>query len=446
MRFSELDGALIGVWGVGRETRSFATHVERRLPGARIVAIAVDDPNADRGWPLTPGPPVVSGAAILPALRTCDVVVRSPGVSIYRPELAELRADGMPVTTATALWLAERHGRRIIGVTGTKGKSTTATLAFHVARAAGHRVQLAGNIGSPALDLLDAPADDVAIVELSSYQIADLDVGPEVVAYTNLYREHVDWHGSDEAYRVDKLRALSLPGVRVAVIPADDEAMAAAARGVEVRPYGTAAGWHVVDYGIALRGTPVVAAHELPLPGEHNARNLCAALTALEAAGLVVPDVPAALAGFRPLPHRLEVVLDHAGVLWVDDSISTTPESTLAALATFRDREIILLGGGHDRGQDYGALAAALAACGARVIGMPTTGARLVSAARRAGIDEDRAVEAPDLPTAVALARASLRPGVAVLLSPAAPSYNAYRSFEARGDHFRALASAVSGS
>ncbi len=124
----------------------------------------------------------------------------------------------MPVTTATALWLAEHGPEGVIGVTGTKGKSTTAALAFHLARASGHSAQLAGNIGVPALDLLDREPAEVTVLELSSFQIADLESGPEVALITNLFREHTDWHGSEQAYRQEKLRLLGLPGVRVGVL------------------------------------------------------------------------------------------------------------------------------------------------------------------------------------------------------------------------------------
>src|SRR5205085_1911821 len=116
---------------------------------------------------------------------------------------------------------------------------------------------------------------------------------------------------------------------------------------------------------------------ELPLPGEHNALNVCAALTALGVLGIEQPPLPAALAGFRTLPHRLETVVEQDSVKWVDDSISTTPESTLAALASFPGRELVLIAGGQDRGQDYGQLARTLAASEATVIGVPTTGQRL---------------------------------------------------------------------
>jgi UDP-N-acetylmuramoylalanine--D-glutamate ligase len=178
----------------------------------------------------------------------------------------------------------------------------------------------------------------------------------------------------------------------------------------------------------------------MPLPGEHNLLNLAAALTALEALGPAPPeDLARALADFVALPHRLEHVAERDGVLYVDDSISTTPESALAALASYPGRELVLIAGGQDRGQRYAELAAALHARLATVIGIPTTGARLVRDARAAGVPPERALEAPDLDTAVALARAGAGAGAVVLLSPAAPSYDHFRDFEDRGERFRAL-------
>jgi UDP-N-acetylmuramoylalanine--D-glutamate ligase len=442
VRFSELDGARIGVWGAGREIRSFADQLARRLPSARIAVAAFDTSPAEdvRDTLGAPDARIVTGADALPGLADCEVIVRSPGVSIHRPELRALREAGIPVTTATALWLAERGGGGVIGVTGTKGKSTTAALACHLARAAGRTVDLAGNIGVPALDLLDREPADVTVVELSSYQIADLETGPEVALITNLFREHTDWHGSEDAYRADKLRILVLPGVRVGVINARQERLERAHPKIEISRFGQPDGWDVVAGGIALKGNLVAASAELPLRGEHNALNLCAALAALEAFGIAPPPLPESLAGFQPLAHRLQTVAEREGVLWVDDSISTTPESTIAALASFPGRDIVLIGGGQDRGQDYAELGRALAEMGASVIGVPSTGARLLAAAVDAGVPAARAIEADDMEEAVTRARALAQPGAVILLSPAAPSYDNYRDFEERGERFRALA------
>jgi UDP-N-acetylmuramoylalanine--D-glutamate ligase len=472
VRFSELEGVRVGVWGAGREISSFADQLARRLPSARIVVAAFDNappaaigetlraPEArivivGRGGAAPAGvspvggldapaddgiPDVVGNREVVDALAGCDVVVRSPGVSIYRPELLALREAGIPVTTATALWLAERGGEGVLGVTGTKGKSTTAALASHLARAAGRTVRLAGNIGVPALDLLDEEPADVTVLELSSYQTADLQTGPEVALVTSLFREHTDWHGTEEAYRADKLRLLDLPGVRVAVVNWCDERLREGLGDASgALRYGVPEGWDVGPEGIALNGELRAGSAELPLLGEHNALNLCGALAALEALE-IEPALPDSLQGFQPLAHRLELVTERDGVLWIDDSISTTPESTLAALASFPGRELILIGGGQDRGQDYAQLGSVLAERGVTVIGVPTTGPRLLDAAGRAGALDARTIQAHDLEEAVALARSMAQPGGVVLLSPAAPSYDNYRDFEQRGEHFRTLA------
>jgi UDP-N-acetylmuramoylalanine--D-glutamate ligase len=442
-RFSELDGATVGVWGAGREIRSFADQLARRLPAARIAVAAFDGPPpADVQDVLGAAARIVTGADAVEALGSCDVVVRSPGVSIHRHELRALREVGVPSRTATGLWLGERQGHGVIGVTGTKGKSTTAALACHLARAQGVPVHLAGNIGAPALDLLDASSAELAVVELSSYQIADLAVGPEVAVVTSLFREHLDWHGSEEVYRAEKLRLLGLPGVRAAVLNARSEPLTRVPLDARVAPvlYGVPGGWDLTGRGIELRGELALARADLPLPGEHNALNLCGALTALEASGVPAPPLAAALSDFEGLPHRLQAVVDRDGILWVDDSISTTPESTLAALASFPEREIVLIGGGQDRGQDYSELVSELARRGATLIGLPSTGPRLVAAARAAGVAPAQAIEASGMESAVAIARERVPPGAVILLSPAAPSYDHYRDFEERGERFRALA------
>ncbi len=464
MRFSELEGARIGVWGAGREISSFAAQLKRRLPEARIAVAIFDQPpppaaiaalagpgeqggageqgdageHGDAGE--QGGPRVVLAAEAESALAGCELLVRSPGVSIHRPELERMRARGLPITTATSLWLAERGGRGVLAVTGTKGKSTTAALAHHLARRAGAPAHLAGNIGVPALELLDIPSGEPVVLELSSYQIADLETGPETAILTNLYREHVDWHGSEACYRAEKLRLFGLPELRSAVLPAGIELAELA--GAPHSSFGDEAGWHLTSAGVARGEHLRVPAAALPLPGAHNALNLCAALSGLEAAGLPLPGLPEGVAGFAALPHRLQAVLEQDGVTWVDDSISTTPESALAALASFPGRPVVLLAGGQDRGQDYAPLAAALARQSAHLIGLPTTGQRLLDAALAAGLDPRRAHAAEDMADAVAAARALAPDGAVVLLSPAAPSYDHYRDFEERGERFAAEARA----
>lgn len=451
LRFSDLAGQQVAVWGAGLETRSFARQLAAHLPTARIAWLIVEDdapgalPTAEAEPELLAGGALVLRAADVAATLpgTADVLVRSPGVSIHRPEVVAIHAAGIPTATATGLWLAERGGRNVIGVTATKGKSTTASLIAHLARAAGVTTHLAGNIGEPALNLLGTPEDELVVLELSSYQIADLTTGPQTAFAANLYREHLNWHLTEENYRREKLRILALPGVEHCVLGAlSDEVMAApTAPGADLLTFGVAPGWCVTEEGVEHGCRLMVPRADWPLPGDHNALNLCGALAALDAHGIPRPPLPQALAGFAALPHRLERVHEAGGVLWVDDSISTTTESAVVALDSFPGRPTVLIGGGTDRGQDYAALGAALAARdAAAVVALGPTGERLVDAARAAGLPADRAVLADDLEAAVAQARALAVPGAVVLLSPAAPSFHAYRDFKARGEHFRALA------
>ncbi len=441
MRFSDLDGKRVGVWGLGRETRSLARQLTERLPRARLTVVVGEDVTeiaTERWWE---GAAIVGPEDAVAALSGCDVLVRSPGVSIHKPELKQLAARGIATTTATALWVAERGGHNVIAVTGTKGKSTTAGLLDHLLSR--ERVtHLAGNIGLPALDLFDMPAADWVVLELSSYQIADLRHGPEVAAITNLYREHIDWHRSEEAYRREKLRLFSLPGVAACAYPlqfADIEAaVATCPRRV---PFGNEQGWHLTDDGGVAHGDGTALANgDLPLRGRHNALNLCAALAAIDAAELPRPRLPEALTGVVALPHRLQTVLDRDGVEWIDDSISTTPESSLAAIAAFPERPVVLIAGGQDRDQDYGELGRTAAQRHVTLVVLPVTGSRLARAAADAGLKNDRIIAADTMEDAVEAARGRATPGAVVLLSPAAPSFNSYRNFEERGDHFASLA------
>lgn len=433
MRFSELEGLRVGIWGLGREGRAMARAVAERLPGTPLVLV-------DEGPP-PDGLEVVADPA---ALLRCDVVVRSPGISRYRPEVERLAAAGVRLTTGTNLWFAENAGALTIGVTGTKGKSTTSALIAHLAGVVGLRVRLAGNIGRPLVDLLAGDPDEVDlwVLELSSFQTSDLDASPSVGVLLNLYREHTDWHGTQERYWADKLALFGhRPDMRSVVNAADPRIRARAEAFPNPVWFRSPEGFDAGPSGITLRGRPVVERSAIPLPGDHNLDNVCAALAALSAAGVDVPDPAAALSGFRALAHRLEPLGERDGVLFVNDSIATIPEATVAAARALAPRPTVVLVGGHDRAQDYGPLADHLAAGSAvvGVVGMPANGAAIVERVRDAPV---ALAVADDLDDAVRRARAMVPAGGAVLLSPGAPTGPEFRDFQARGDRFRELVGA----
>jgi UDP-N-acetylmuramoylalanine--D-glutamate ligase len=439
MRVCELEGRRIGLWGAGRE----AAATFRALGSPSGVVVATDAPVDAAGREAFPGATFADGPDAWRALAETEVVVRSPGVSRYRDDVAALAAAGPALTTATNLWFAEHGDECVIGVTGTKGKSTTASLIAALATAAGARVELAGNIGRALLDVLTPEAKpDVWVVELSSYQLADLERSPCIGVVVNLYREHLDWHGSEERYVADKLNLLAHEPW-VAVLNGRDERLAAVAPADGERIlFGVDGGFDIVGSTVVRDGVPIVDLRRTALLGEHNALNVAAALTAAEVAGWLPADPQAALAGFEPLPHRLQTVAEDGGVRFVDDSISTTPESAVAALQALPDQPVALLVGGQDRGQDFAPLAAAIAAHGAvrAVIGLPDNGARALEAIGAAAPTQ----LAGDLDDAVARARAALDGGGVVLLSPAAPSYGRFVDFTQRGERFRQAAVASS--
>ncbi len=277
MRFSELEGRRIAVWGAGLETRSFGRQLAAHLPGARIEWLIVEDSAPE--LPVAASEPELlagagAGARVVRASEVAEladqieVLVRSPGVSLHRPEVAALREAGVVTATPTALWLAERGGRNVIGITATKGKSTTAALTAHLARASGAIVHLAGNIGEPALNLLGSPDEELVVLELSSYQTADLTTGPQTAVASNLYREHLNWHLTEEAYAREKLRLLGLPGVEHCVVGALSEPVMAAptAPGAQVLTFGVAPGWCVTSGGVEQDGALAVPTAALRCP------------------------------------------------------------------------------------------------------------------------------------------------------------------------------------
>ena len=330
----------------------------------------------------------------LAALQRCDVVVKTPGLSRYRPEVAQLSAAGIPVVGGLGLWLAEADLRRVLCVTGTKGKSTTSSLTGHLLAGLGYRCMVGGNIGAVPYDPGNAGDFDYWVIEVSSYQATDLPVSPPVVAVTSLHPDHLDWHGGVEQYYRDKLSACSQPGAELTVANGDSALLRerAALLGPRVEWVSehddpAATGWSrsACPAGItaATRSSPAAAWS----PSASRAPPMTAALRA-------------AAAGYQPLPSRLTPVGTVGGVTFVDDSLSTNVLPTLAALDAFPGRRIALIVGGHDRGIDYAPLAAGVVARDAPtyVLTLPDSGPRIraqIEAAARSRPPPPRPPRAP---------------------------------------------------
>jgi UDP-N-acetylmuramoyl-L-alanine---L-glutamate ligase len=436
MRIADLAGQRVAIWGFGREGRAAISALRTRLPRLPLTVFcsAAEVPAAQA---LGPALVVRGEEPDAAALGGFDVVVKSPGISAYKPALLAAQAGGTRFTSGTALWFAEQPQAPVVAVTGTKGKSTTTALIAHLARSLGVRTALAGNIGLPLLELLDAQAQLWA-VELSSFQTGEAGTLPLGVI-TSLYEEHLDWHGSRERYLADKLKLAAV--ARTLLVNGTQEALlertAAHPRRVL---FGTDAGWHVRDGFIQRGAEPVFAMADLPVPGAHNALNACAALAALEAMGHDARAAAPALARFHALPHRLQPLGERDGRQWINDSISTTPQATLAALASLAGREVAVIVGGHDRGLDWSAFVDAVSdQAGLAIVAQGANGPRIAAALREAQAVGEVARVAT-LAEAVERARALTAPGGVVLLSPGAPSFDQFRDYAERGRCFAELA------
>lgn len=445
---ADLAGRRLALWGWGHEGHAVYHALRTRLPQQPLTLLCSDAEAAEAAALGDPLLDIVTAEAAA-ALARFEVVVKSPGISPYRAEVQQAQARGTRFVGGTALWFAE-HAQdgtmaRTFCVTGTKGKSTTTALLAHLLRAAGLRTALAGNIGVPLLGLLDAQAEAWAI-ELSSYQTRDVAASgarPHIAIVTNLRPEHLDWHGGEAAYYADKLALVTEAKPRFAVLNAADPQLAQLhLPDSEIRWYGDARGWHLREDALYRGDRFVMDTGALPLPGQHNRSNLCAVLTALEAFGLDASALAAHALEFHPLPHRLQPLGERDGILYVNDSISTTPMATLAALELYAQRPVAVLVGGHDRGLPWEEFAEAMRKQAPRaVITMGQNGPRihaLLEPLARQG--RFILAAADDLADAVAKARAALLDGGVILLSPGAPSFGPYRNYVERGRHFARLA------
>ncbi|GID20694.1 UDP-N-acetylmuramoylalanine--D-glutamate ligase [Paractinoplanes abujensis] len=442
MRLADLKGRSVAVWGTGREGRAAVTAIAPHGP-SRLIAVDDSANFLSVSWEgeLAARAPLAGGDHAFPALVSADVVVRSPGVPQTHPWMRELRERGVTVTGGSALWMAD-HAARTIGVTGSKGKSTTSSLISHLLAAVDRPNVFGGNIGVPLLDMPDdAP---LYVLELSSYQCADLTDSPHVAVVTSLFPEHLDAHGGEREYYRDKLNLLR-HGPEMIVVNGTDERLRDEIRGVTdangFPPVPAAAGdsrFRVEDDLVFCSDDVLFPRSTLRLKGAHNGRNLCVALAVLDGLGIDVPGsasrLAEAVASFEGLPHRLSEITDPSGLTFVDDTLSTSPYATMHAIDAYAGKPLTVLLGGTDRGLDYSVLRDFLAERELTVIGLPDSGPRILAVL--AGLPGVTAVEAEDLSHAVRLSRELTPADGVVLLSPAAPSYGQFRNFEHRSEAF----------
>ncbi len=431
MDLARIDGKRVAILGAGREGLAALAVLSERLarPDLSVLVEAGSRPD---DWPGWTGP-------FDQRLQQFDLLLRSPGVPVDHPALIAARQAGVAVVNPASIWFSERPDVPVIGVTGSKGKSTTASLLAALLAAAGRKTLLAGNIGKPLLSNLETTAE-VVVLELSSYQLTDLEGCLAMGLITRLFDEHLDWHGSRQAYFSSKLRIARLLQGRPLLINANDTLLAGQTRGIEGlvlanRPPG----FHRRGDELWLDDSFCLGLSDLNLVGRHNLDNAALGLAAASRWVDQTETLLNALRAFQPLRHRLETLGRVGGRDWVNDSISTSPHATLAALETLRGRTVILIVGGQNRPADWQPV---IEWCQqhrlAGLVALPENGSAIVRALCQGEcVHPKQVTDVVSMAEAVQAAASLGGDEAVVLLSPGAPSFPHFRDFEDRGEAFR---------
>lgn len=399
-------------------------------------------------------------------LRGQALVCTSPSVSSrfptteprLRAALAALEAEGrVPVVSEADLFL-RLCPARTVGVTGTKGKTTTASLCAAVLAAGPEPVLLGGNIGRPLIERVpELGPDHHVVLELSELQLPTLSKGTDVAVYTHVTSDHLDRHGDVEAYRAVKRRLVELLPPGGVLVRNEDDPVVAAYRAPEGRatvPYtraappanglGVAEGWIVAD-GFDLADGRVLPLADIPLPGEHSVSNVLAATAVGLLHGIGAEAIRTAVRGFPGVEHRLELVATVDGVRYVNDSQGTQPDAVIAAVRAF-PRPLVLIAGGRSKGVPIDELARVVAERVSAAVLIGETAPQLAAAFRAAGLADIETADSMAAAVSRATAIARRRTPAVVLLSPAAASFDMFRDYEARGAAFKAAVATLAGS
>jgi UDP-N-acetylmuramoylalanine--D-glutamate ligase len=380
-----------------------------------------------------------------PPAGSLDAVIVSPGVPLDKPLLEDARRRGVPVIAEVELAAPFLNGP-IVGITGSNGKSTTTALTGAMLRAAGHKVEVCGNIGEPLAGRIEGPPGRVFVVELSSFQIDGIvTLKPRAAALLNLSEDHLDRYGSMAAYAASKKRLFINQDTNgIAVLNADDPGTVDVqtqarkrffSRKIRVEDGCYAHNSRVIEVTPGEPDVDLFHASDVPLAGVHNLENAMAAALLARAIGAEPADLRSGLAGFKGLPHRMERVGEQGGVVWYDDSKGTNPGATAKSLEGFDAGTVHLILGGRNKGADLASLVP--------LIREKVRRAYLIGEAAgefepvlEGVVDFERS---GTMDRAVASAAASARTGESVVLSPACASFDQFRNFVHRGQVFQDL-------
>ncbi len=373
---------------------------------------------------------------------TAQIAFRTPGMHPDSPAVRHLRDNGAKVTSEMAAFF-EVCPCRIIAVTGSDGKTTTTTLICEMLKAAGRKVWLGGNIGTPLLPLAGQMGpEDVAVVELSSFQLMDMTQSPSRAVITNLAPNHLDVHKDMDEYINAKKNIFTHQNADGLLILNGDNQLTSAMKGVGTTHYFSRQGKNahicLSDEGVILRnGRPVLDQKDILLPGVHNVENYMAAIGAVE--GLVADeDIRQVARDFGGVEHRIELVRVKDGVRYYNDSIASSPSRTIAGLRSFPEK-VRLIAGGYDKHIPYDVLGPEICAHVKKLYLCGATAPLIRQAVENCDMEKPEILDCGDFDTAVLTAAREAQSGDVVLMSPASASFDCFKNFMVRGDHFKKL-------
>ncbi|MES2207499.1 MAG: UDP-N-acetylmuramoyl-L-alanine--D-glutamate ligase [Pseudomonadota bacterium] len=437
MQINELKDKNIVIWGTGQEGIAASTFIKQHFPDANISFVDEATPEASNPSDLLllkNGYPVIYGDSIASALSQADVVIKSPGVSLYHPLIQNLINHRIPVTSLLDLWFPETIPTKTICVTGTKGKSTTSSLLVHILNKLGQKSIVVGNIGAPVSEA-NLEGLDIIVIEVSSYQAANFESICDIGVLTSLYPEHLDWHQSEEQYYKDKLNLLKHSRSQIIQSEACKTIKAHHIELPNALLSNTTNSFHTKNHSLYYKDEYLGEVRNTYLARQHNLQNLCTVLTTLHALGVDARLALEASFDFQGLPHRQHELGERNTILYVDDSISTTPQSAIAAMEAYREKNITLIAGGYDRGLDYTPLTNYIETNNIlNIICMGPSGQRI--AQLLAKTNALTVYITNSMQEAVNIATKVTPPQGVILLSPAAPSYGLFKNFMERGKYF----------
>jgi UDP-N-acetylmuramoylalanine--D-glutamate ligase len=403
---------------------------------ARDHTITICDRNADITVP--EGTDHVLGDGYLDNLDRFDLIIRSAGIP---PRVILEKNPGVAHKISTHIneFFKACPTKNIIGVTGTKGKGTTSTLITKMLQAAGVNAWLGGNIGVPPLTFIDElDAESWVVLELSSFQLIDLQYSPHIGVCLMVVPEHLDWHTDLDEYIAAKARLFAHQiSEDIAIFFADNEAsrqIAGHGSGTKI-PYFTPPGAAIDNGVISISGQEICRTEELKLLGVHNWQNACAAVTAVWQVTQDVAAMKNTLTTFSGLPHRLDFIREVNGVKYYDDSFGTTPETAMVALQSFTEPKVIILGGS-DKGAAFDELAQAVMGRNVRKVVLIGSQAAKIQAALDSVNFADYTSGGNTMEEIVRTAHAQAQPGDIVLLSPACASFDMFKDYKDRAVQF----------